>query len=246
MAEARRHLALPALATRQRQLLPYAAFLPWDEARAALDPSIRNPDPELRELALPALIGVARYESSRQADALQLVVDRRNEQDPVRMAMLQALADLPPSRWRAEHLPALGQAIRDALDAADCSHATARATEQLVIALLPFHPDWSAQWLATLAAERGQLHSYGLEQRLTDPDVRRIAPALLPVLAAWQPRERDHAIFAASPICLASAWQRFPELVAILEQMTNDTARMGRQPGASADRRLSVRPACPR
>ena len=181
-AEARRHLALPALATRPAQRLPYAALLPWDEARAALDPFIRNPDPELRVAALSSLIGAARYQAARLPDTLRIILDRRNEQDPVRQAMLRALAELPPSRWQAEHLPDLGQAIRDALDAADCSPATAAAAERLVIALLPFQPDWSAQWLATFGRERGGFSSYNLAQQLTEADVRRIAPALLPVL----------------------------------------------------------------
>ncbi|MBC8159854.1 MAG: hypothetical protein H7Z42_01430, partial [Roseiflexaceae bacterium] len=79
LAEARRHLALPALLTRPPWRLPYAACLPWDEAQAALEPFIRNPDPELRTLALPALIGAARYQPARLADALALVTARRNE-----------------------------------------------------------------------------------------------------------------------------------------------------------------------
>ena len=101
MAEARRHLALPTLITRPAQRLPYAACLPWDEAQATLEPFIRNPDPELRVVALPALIGVTRYERTRLAEALQIVIARRNEQDPVRQAMVRALADLPPSRWES-------------------------------------------------------------------------------------------------------------------------------------------------
>ena len=82
--EARRHLALPTLATRPAQRLPYASCLPWDEAHATLDAFMRSPDPELRVVALPALIGVARYERARLAEALQIIVDRRHEQDPVR------------------------------------------------------------------------------------------------------------------------------------------------------------------
>jgi hypothetical protein len=219
--EARRHLTLPALATRPSQRLPYAALLPWDEARAALDPFMRNPDPELRRAALAALIGAARYQATRLPDTLRIILDRRNEQDPVRQTMLYTLADLPPSRWQANHLPELGKAIRAALDAADCSPATAAAAERLVIALLPFQPDWSAQWLATLGRERGVISSYHLAQKLSEADVRRIAPALLPVLQAWQPREREQAIFSAAAM-FGRRLVAFPELTAILEQLTRD------------------------
>ena len=91
-----------------------------------------------------------------------------------------------------------------------------------MIALLPFHPDWSAQALATLGRERGWLSSYNLEQRLTDADVRRIAPALLPVLQAWQPRERDNAIFRAAAM-FGRRLRAFPALLDILEQRTGDS-----------------------
>ena len=95
-AEGRRHLGLPALATRPAQRLPYAAFLAWDEARATLDPFIRDPDAELRAAALGALAFATRYERNRASELLAVVRARRNEQDPVRSAMLSGLADLPP------------------------------------------------------------------------------------------------------------------------------------------------------
>jgi hypothetical protein len=221
VAEARRHIALPALATRPAQRLPYAAGLPWDEARAALEPFARNPDPALRVVALTALLGTARFQRERLSDALQLVLDRRHEQDPVRLAMLCALADLPPTRWEDGHLADLGQAIRDALDAADCSAATAAQAQRLVLALLPTHPNWAAGWLATLGRERGTFGYASLEQRLTPTDVRGIAPALLPVLAAWEPREREQAIFQAAAL-FGRRLEFFPGLVSVLERLTHD------------------------
>jgi hypothetical protein len=68
-----------------------------------------------------------------------------------------------------------------------------------VAVLLPFHPAWSATWLATLAQERGQLSIPQMEQRLSDEDVRRIAPELVPVLHSWETRERE-------PYLVAAAW----------------------------------------
>ena len=179
--EGRRHLALPALAARPAQRLPYAAFLPWGEARAVLEPFVRHPDPELRAAALGTLAFAARYERDRLPELLALVRARRNEQDPVRGAMLRGLADLPPGVWRAEHLDDLGGVIGEALAAADLSVATASAAERLVVALLPFHPAWAASWLATLTREGGRVTFHALGDRLSDADVRRIAPDLLPV-----------------------------------------------------------------
>lgn len=221
-AEARRHLALPALATRPALRLPYATFLPWEETQAVLAPFVRNPDAELRTLALAAQIGVARYHRAQLPAALALVQARANEQDPVRQAMLTALASLPPARWQATHLEALSQIIRDALNAADLSPTTARATEGLIVALVPFQPEWAAAWLGELAKTRGQVYFASLGDRLTDADVRRIAPALLPVLQAWATRERE-ALLVRAAHSLGRRLRVFEELADILEQVLATT-----------------------
>ena len=145
--EGRRHLALPALATRPAQRLPYASFLPWEESRALLLPFLQNPDPDLRVVAVAALIETTRYQRRALAELLEIVRARKNEQDPVRLAMLRGLAALPPGRWQAEHLADLGQILRDALNAADLSQQTASSAERLIVQLLPWHPDWTpAGW----------------------------------------------------------------------------------------------------
>ncbi len=217
-SEGRRNYGLPALATRYSSRLLYAALLPWDEARALLSPSIGSPDPEQRAAALSALIGSVRYSSAALPDALRLVESRSNEQDPVRRSMLSALALLPPGRWTAEDLDSLGRIIRAALSAADLSPATASAAEKLVTALIPFHPVWAAEWLGTLAKERGQIHFYNLGDRLSDKDVERIAPALTPVLASWETRERETVLVGAAR-SFGRRLRVFPALVEMLERV---------------------------
>ncbi len=222
LPEARRHLELPALATRPLQRLPYAGLLPWDEARALLGPSLGSPDPDLRAAALSALTATVRYERGRAGELLALLRARRNEQDPVRLAGLSGLADLPPGTWRAEHLDGLEGVIRDALDAADLSAATAAQAGRLVAALFPFHPAWAAGWMATLAQERGYLPLDNLERRLTDADIARVAPILLPVLRAWETRERERYVLdvAAS---LGRRLRLVDELGEILGRVAGDT-----------------------
>ena len=221
-AEARRHLALPALAARPAQRLPYAAFLPWEEARTVLDPYLRNPDADLRTLALAAQLEVARYHRAQLPAALALVRARANEQDPVRQAMLAALAALPPARWQAAQLEDISQIIRDALNAADLSAATARAAEQLVVALVPGQPEWAAAWLGELVQARGVLYFPALADRLHDADVWHLAPALLPVLRAWATRERE-ALLVAAARSLGRRLRVFPELTVLLARVLATT-----------------------
>ncbi len=195
--EARRHLRLPFLQTRVLLRLGYAAFLPWEEARAVLEGPLRSPDAERRAQALASLTFCVRYERSRQAELLALMTARRNEQDPVRQAMWRSLAGLPPGLWRVESLDAVEQVIGDALNAADLSHGTAALAEGFVQGLLPFHPEWSAAWLARIVQARGQVSFGGIERRLTGTTAPAVIAALLPVLRSWETREREGQLIQA-------------------------------------------------
>lgn len=220
--EARYQLNLPILATRPHQRLPYAAFLPWDEALTILKSYIGDPDPELRKVALSTIIDATRFHRSRLAELLKIVRDRRNEQDPIRGIMLSGLASLPPSMWQQEHLKDLEQIIEDAIDAADLSNLTASAIERLIISILPFHPQWSVIWLSVLVKERGRVNFFNLGSRLNDRQVERLAPIILPVLQSWETRERISNLLNA-----ASSFGRrlevFDRLVDILERILKET-----------------------
>lgn len=216
--EARLHLNLPILATRLSQRLPYAAFLPWDEAWNTLKNFVQNPDPEIRAIALKALVETVRFERHKTSDLLQKIIARRNEQDPIRAAMLSAMASLPPGLWKTEHLPDLTQIILDALNAADLSYSTGSWAERFIIQVLPFHPLWAAQQLALIVKLRGQISFYDLGSRLSNAQVREIAPQLLPIFKAWADRERGGNIVTVAQ-CFGIRLKVFDGLVALLEQV---------------------------
>ncbi len=196
--EGRRHLKrVTALATRPQQRLGYARFLPWDEAQQELKPYIGHPEGDVRGRAVAVLLTLAGHtkEAERRAplvvEALRLVKARKNEQDPVRLALLQALVAWPRWAWSAANLGDVGQILRDALDAADLSHTTAQAAEQLVVRLFRLDGAWGGKWLATLIKERGTLYAPRLGDQLTADDLRAVAPHLLEVAKAWALRERE-------------------------------------------------------
>lgn len=216
--EARWHLNLPILATCLSQRLPYAAFLPWDEAWNTLKTFIQNPAPEIRIIALRTLVETLRFERGATSDLLQKIIVRRNEQDPVRGAILGAMADLPPSLWKTESLPDLTQIIQAALNAADLSHSTATSVEKFIIRLFSFHPAWAAQQSALIVKVRGKLIAYNLGDRLSNSQVRAMAPQLLPIFQAWADRERGENIVTVAQ-CFGIRLQVFDGLVALLEQV---------------------------
>ena len=218
VAEARRHLALPFLQTRPLQRLPYAGLLPWEEARAVLDTSLRSPDADTRGEALSGLIFSLRSDRGRQGELLAMLMARRNEQDPVRNRMLTGLAALPPGLWQTGSLDALGEVIQSTLNAADLSHATALAAERLLVGLLPFQPQWGAAWLAKLVQARGQVNLGQLEARLTTGTAATLITALLPVLRSWETREHEGQLIAASR-SLGRFVKDAPELLDLLERL---------------------------
>lgn len=191
LEEGRRHLALPALATRPTGRLDYVKFLPWDEAQQTLQDALRSSDADIRGAALHTLISSVCYQRERLAEALQLIVQRRNEQDPVRCQMLLALADLPRKIWRAEHLDTLAEIIQAALDATDLSETSGSTIEQLVFSILPSHPEWCATQLPLIYRKRGYASFFEIDEYITDADVKHIASDLLPVLQAWSKQERE-------------------------------------------------------
>lgn len=191
--EARRHLDIPDLKAAPGTWLPFLAFLPFAEALEAARPFLGDPDPDFRAAALAALVGNTRFERQRIGEILELLQKRGNEQDPVRMAMLGALAALPPSIFGEDQLPFLATIQRQALDARDLSFGTAAALERLVVAQLPRFPSWAATQIAQLLKERGQVSFFDLQSRINDRQMREIGPVLEPVFAGWAARE--HAPF---------------------------------------------------
>ncbi|GCE12398.1 hypothetical protein [Tengunoibacter tsumagoiensis] len=220
--EARRHLDLPILATRPLVRLRYAGLLPWEEARMVVESALRSKEAEMRSVALQALIEATRYQKAALPAALQLVLQRRNEQDPVRREMMLALAALPSSCWHEEHLPSLAQIIRDALDAADLSDETAQAIGKLVIFLLPLYPVWCAEQLALIYRERNLVHTFYLDRVLSDREIPYIASALQPLLHAWQARENAYQLLALGSIfgCRLRVFNELAEVLTTLLEQT--------------------------
>jgi hypothetical protein len=194
-AEAERHLQLPGLATQPGRRVPYASLLGWDRALRELSAELGSPDPDLRILAIGALVSSIRYQRERAAEAIEFLHRRKHEQDPVRAAFLRALAGLPPGTWRTDDLPGLGQVARDALDASDLSEASAAALTDLAARLLQRHPEWASRALTDIARERGHLAgARDLGSRMSDGHLAYLVPRLLPVLRAWNGRGREQQV----------------------------------------------------
>ncbi|MEZ4222250.1 MAG: hypothetical protein R3B13_15040 [Polyangiaceae bacterium] len=195
LREGRRHLHdLEALATRTEERIAYAALLPLDEAKEALASFTSHPEGEVRAVAMRALATLPATYPESMSDVLALVASRRFEQDPVRMAMLDALSTLPLRAFSVDVLPALGEVFQHALDAADLSHTTSFHIERLCVRLFRVDATWSAGWLSKLLTVRGVPSSVGLIDGLTPEQARALVPAVSPLCREWADRERAAAL----------------------------------------------------
>lgn len=193
--EARRHVTTveALVADPVRRLSGLARFLPWDELQTVVAPYLGHPDGPMRAIALGELLaapGLRPNERTLPEKALELVTARKFEQDPVRAVMLEALARWPKRVWTKEHLPAVAQAIRAALDASDCSNQTAAAAERLVVRLFPLDAPFAASWLTTLIRERGVLHDPNLGAKLSREELTAAKATLLELATQWERTER--------------------------------------------------------
>jgi HEAT repeat protein len=223
--EARRAIA------RSRQNVPnrldYARFLPWDEALKQIDPSLHASEIGIRQKALMALIDALKYQRSHLLDALAILRTYRTEHDPIRRVIFQALASLPLSIWREEHLNDLGEIIRHGLNDVGLSPETHQAILTLLFKLLPAHLDWSAAQLATVLRERGlptspRGQTSALPSTLAADQSRRLATFLLPVLRTWLEREKEAEILNVMG-WLKLHRQAFDELLPLLEELLQRT-----------------------
>ena len=198
--EARRHMhEVVALGTLPNHRMQYARFLPWDEAAAAVQAFLGFPDGAVRGLALATMLaipGLRPRETALVDKGLAMVLARKNEQDPVRMRMLQALIAWPRELWRRDHVPSIHRILRDALDAGDLSHGTAVGAEALLLRTFRLDPDAAAVWLATFIKERGNIYDARIGLHLSDDDVRAAAPQLLAVARTWHAQERHSQLIA--------------------------------------------------
>jgi hypothetical protein len=155
-AEARRMLALPAVAAETTARLRCTAFLPYAEVVGVLDEATRSAEAEERAYAYELLVRCAARTGDPTAvtDLLAGLKRIRNEQDPVRSRLLMALAEIRPDLFETAAVGALDGLVRDALDARDCSWQSSNAVVRLVFRVL---------WQSVAVHDRQPLALWALE-----------------------------------------------------------------------------------
>lgn len=125
-AEARRILELRSIRESDTFTLQYTAFLPFAEAREHLASHARRTKAEERAIGYNLLIACARRDRSPDVmrEALALCDRLQNEQGPVGLSAIQALAASPASLFGDDALDPLQQLAQAVKEARDTSPAT--------------------------------------------------------------------------------------------------------------------------
>lgn len=212
------HLKMAPLEGELWGRLPYAKLLGFQQCREELSSYLGDPEPETRAVAVRPLVDSVKYDRDSAGELLEFLESRKNEPDPVRMAFVLSLAELPPGIWKESHLAGLEQVIRGALNAKDLSPSTVAYLGSLIVALVPFHLDWAGKWLATILKERHYLQLGDQTSRLNDAHVKALSPHFVPVLRTLQKMEKERAILS-----LAGTFNRrlsqFKELEDMVEEL---------------------------
>ncbi|NEA37181.1 hypothetical protein [Streptomyces sp. SID13031] len=210
-----------------RQQWEYSAYLPFAEAFARLEPEVNQPEAGARAVVYRAVITSAGHsrEPASIEQALSWATRVRNDQDPVREAVLDAAASLPPSQLTDLHVDALQTLLTDALEARDLSWLSGEALNSLAetairqgalgnhLALL----GWGVAAQARLAEYQGEVELYGLVDGL--PRGREVAvyEALRPHVEAAAARKEFELAFAVAEAFGRRGWTN-TQLHDVLEQ----------------------------
>lgn len=225
-AEAERHLvAVPHLEGKPERLA-WAALLPLARAKEHLASFLGHPEGDLRAVAMRTLVGCVDGDRANVEACLEIVRARRFEQDPVRLAFMQALSELPWACFPPSSLPAVAEIVEGALAASDLSSTTAMFTERLVARLFRVDPEWGAAWLARVVEVRGSVSQGGLGEGLLPDDLVRFEPAFARLVSAWATTERAGAILWLAR-SLGNRLALAPSLLAALERLATELPFVG-------------------
>ncbi|GGO64328.1 hypothetical protein [Nonomuraea cavernae] len=204
-AEARRMARLRPVAQSPSRLLETTGFLPYGEAEPALRAATRRSNGSDRALGYRHLIACAGR--SRDPEVITALLESlgrlRNEQDPVRLAAVEALAAIPAGLFVPAHLPALEQVVDGALAARDRSGGTDYALTGLAGQVLRSGAaqdeadllEFALRTLARLTRHTGRIHLSRLSGVLSPGQAAALVDRVAPFLAAEAGHDRHELTF---------------------------------------------------
>ncbi len=215
-AEARRLLGLRRVADSPAGRLAATARLTWDEAAPTLLEATKRATAEERAEAYPLYLHAAAASRDPEAFAAVLATLTRlpNEQDPVRVTALKALAKVPAWLFRAAEAPLLTKLMTDAAQARDSSWATLHAVRELANALIRQGAvaretalvEAGLDGLELLGEHHAHFHLWGLYRELPRGAEHQLFAVLRPRMLADARRDQYAMVLALAEGLDRRAW----------------------------------------
>ncbi len=199
----------------QRQL-EMTAYDDIDNARPILEQAATAALADERAQALTRLVRcTARYRRGL-TETLSFLQRLKNEQEPVRNAAWNALADVPPRLFQTAQIALLRPLIDFTLEARDTSTSTHSAIEKWAFALLQTNATelkgelfrFSLETLRKLAQQSGSLHLLPsfIGKNLPRGMENALVEALLPLIRAFEEREQYSLLLKLAHTLGKRAW----------------------------------------
>ena len=204
----------------RRTLLGFRSI---EHARGLLEQDCSSAQADDRQQAYHALIQSTNRSRRGMSDTLDFLRRVRNEQDPVRMSVLGALAATPPALFDAAD--PLDAVIAPIFEARDTSYGTRAWASQIAHRLLIAHATepkspmfvLGLSLLERLAGQSGTFDLPLLNRNLPRGAEKTMVKALWPWLASSVKREQVQVLFSLWWALGKRAW-RVPELGRLLEK----------------------------
>lgn len=190
------------------------AFRDIDAARERLVQACSVSKAEERAFALAQLVRCTGRSRRGMTETLTFLARLKNEQDPVRLAAVEALGAVPPSCFEDEHAEALLRMTRWITEARDTSHVTRGALQTLAFRLMQRHAanpecalfQLSLSILQRLAKQSGTLSLPPLAASLPRGAERQILAVLQPMIRDANARESHQLVLALAAALGKRAW----------------------------------------
>jgi hypothetical protein len=226
-AEASRQLELREVQENRAHQLSVLALRTIEHAREPLQKAAFASKAEERARALVLLVSCTGLSRRGMTGTLAHLSRLKNEQDPVRLAVMNALVQVPVSVFTPEHVPALEALLTYAVEARDTSLGTQGAFQQLAFRFILAHatePEgplfrFALATLKRLAGQSGNLVIPSLEKSLPRGAEHHLFSALLPMIRAAGQREGYALILSLTRALGRRAWD-MDMLQRLLEPIT--------------------------
>ncbi|PTL79009.1 hypothetical protein [Vitiosangium sp. GDMCC 1.1324] len=227
---AARQLGLREVQENRDLQLAMHALRTIEHAREPLQKAAFASKAEDRARALALLVSSTGLSRRGLTETLAYLSRLKNEQDPVRLAALTELAQVPPSIVAPEHIPALETLVTYVVEARDTSRGTQMALQELAFRLIRAHataPEgplfrFALDTLKRLAGQSGTLVLPSLERDLPRGAEHHLFAALLPMIRSASQRESYGLILTLTQALGRRAWN-VDMLQAMLEPITEAT-----------------------